>query len=442
MNQATGQREVNTGGLGPRGVPEPEAGVPQVAQPQIEGPQSVGAAGTPTALSQLTPQQAAEYGSTADKQWLYKSFTPGEVNDIEYVKGISPTMAQREQTANAARDIKDLRNLSQEAAQAERVLLDEHNTLRKGELADIAGSDVTQGNAIRAADQRISDELGAAFRQGGQVDLQPVVDQIETILNSPQGKQPAVKAVLGEIRDSLNNRAGTALETDPQQAYGARRVINYYQSKLGKAEKPGYGSQDAQQAMILVKQAIDNAIEPVAPGFQQAIANYAEAQRAIEARETIQDIESKIYDSQGRMQFGPLHNEMKKAVAARDPQGQISPYKSINEEQWTRLKNLHDDLMRVQNAQDLAKAFGSDTTQNLAGLLRKAWQGGVSTLAGAGVGSGVAAVTGPITGTIAGATTAQMMQRLFSRGAQRRAVQDMNAMLRPDPAKYPVRPPP
>jgi hypothetical protein len=402
----------------------------------------VGAQATPHGQSGLTAEEAADYGSTADKQWLYKSMPPGEANTVEYIKGITPTMAQRELTAVRARETKDLRNLSPEAAQAEREVMSEHNEKRKADFQENAGSDVTQGIEERAAKKAIDDELAAAHSHGGTVDATPVIDIINEERNAPSGKLPPVQTALDQIEKALQKRDGSGLETDPRQVHGARRVITLMQSKQWKAEHPAYGDMDVQAALIRVRDAIDASIEPASPGFKKAITNYSEAQRKIEAREVMQEAEAGLYDDQGRMQFHPLHAFMKKAIQSRDPRMPPNPYKSLTEAQMNRLKALHDDLMRVANAEDLAKAFGSDTAQNAAGFARRAMQGATSTLAGSAVGLGVTSMFGPVVGTIAGGTTTAATQRLFSRQAQRRAAMDMNKLLRPDPTRYPTQPNP
>jgi len=274
------------------------------------------------------------------------------------------------------------------------------------------------------------------------VDAAPAIDAINTERNAPSGKLPPVQTALDVVEKALHKRDGLTLEDDPRQVHGARRVITYLLSKRGQAEHPAYGEPDVQAALIRVRDVIDGTIEPASSGFKQALTNFSEAQRKIEAREIMQEAEKTLYDDQGRMQFRPFHAFMRKAVNARDPEAPLSPYKSLNEEQWNRLKSLHDDLMRVASAEDLAKAFGSDTTQNAGGFMRRAMRGAASTIAGSVVGTGVTALTGPVTGTIAGGTTAAGVQRLFSRREQARAVQDMNKMLRPDPALYPTRPNP
>jgi hypothetical protein len=401
-------------------------------------PRSAGAAASTATEAALTPQQAAEYGSVADKQWLYKTMRPGEVDNTEYIRGISPTMAQREQTAIRARETKAARNLSPEAAQAERELLDEHNTKRKTEYADVAGSDVTQGNAIRAANDRIDAGLEAAYRAGGDVESQPIADAIKAERDSPNGKLPPVRAVMKAVEDALQRPDGTGLETDPRQVHGVRRVITYLQSKHGIAENPSYGSPDVQAALIRVKEVIDRQMEPAAPGFGQAIGEYAAAQRAIEAAEALQKWEPKLLDDKGRMQFSKIHRFMNDVIQARDPRAPLNPYQSFTPEQMNRLKSLHDDLMRVATAEDLAAARGSDSTPNLFDAVKQAAKGIPGTIA-AGVAGHL--VSGPM-GMVFGPAVKEGIQSVLSQGAERRATKTMENLLRPDPAKYPTRPNP
>ena len=447
---------VPPGAAGPATVPyasSPEPGrgtanqaTPPEAPPQpppippgMGAPRSAGAAGTPFADAAMTPEQAALYGSVADKQWLYKTMHPGEADPTEYIPGINPTMAQREQTVQAARDTKTARNLSPTADQAERELLVDHNTKRKDFFQETAGSDVTQGIAIDAADKNINDALGAAFNAGGTVDPQPITRAIQAELNSPSsGKLPPVKAVMKIVSDAMRKDDGTGLETDPTRVYGVRRVINYLQSKNAIAENPAYGSRDVQAALIRVKDAIDGAIEPAAPGFRKAISDYSTAQRAIEAREAMQKAEPKLYDDKNRMQYSRVHRFMNEVIQSRDPRAPLNPYQSFTEGQMARLKSLHDDLQRVASAEDLAKARGSDTAMNFMDALKEAAQGVPGTVA-AGIAGHV--IGGPA-GIVMGPAIKQGVQGVFTRRAERAATEKMGRLLRPDPVQYPTRPNP
>jgi len=403
------------------------------------GTGSVGAAaspeGTPPGDIALTPEQSALYGSVSDKQWLYKSKTPGEVDSTVYIDGINPTMAQREQTAVAAREMKTQRNLSPEADQAERELLDEHNTKRKTHFQETAGSDVTQGIDIAAAEKNIDEALGKAFSAGGEVNHQPITRAIQAERAGPSGKLPPVQAVMKIIENAMQKSDGSGLETDPTQVYGVRRVINYLQSKNFLAENPGYGDKDVQAALIRVKAAIDGAIEPVAPGFTKALADYHTARSAFDVNEALQKWEPKLIDGQGRLQYAPMHRMMNEIIQSRDPRAPLNPWQSMPEAQLNRLKSLHDDLQRVASAEELAKARGSDTAMNALDAVKAAAQGLPGTVAAGVVGH---IVGGPI-GAAAGAAAKEGIQGVFTRRAERAATEKMNRLLRPDATQYPTR---
>jgi hypothetical protein len=433
--QATPVR-VPPGAAGPATVPYAPAAPPEVAP---AGTRSVGASasreGTPAADIALTPEQSALYGSVADKQWLYKSKTPGEADNTVYIDGINPTMAQREQTAVAAREMKTQRNLSPEADQAERELLDEHNTKRKSHFQETAGSDVTQGIDIAAAEKNIDEALGRAFSAGGEVNHQPITRAIQAERAGPSGKLPPVQAVMKIVEDAMRKSDGSGLETDPTQVYGVRRVINYLQSKNFLAENPGYGDKDVQAALIRVKAAIDGAIEPVAPGFTKALADYHTARSAFDVNEALQKWEPKLIDGQGRLQYAPMHRMMNEIIQSRDPRAPLNPWQSMPEAQLKRLKSLHDDLQRVASADELAKARGSDTAMNALDAVKAAAQGLPGTIAAGVVGH---VVGGPV-GAAAGAAAKEGIQGVFTRRAERAATEKMNRLLRPDTTQYPTR---
>jgi hypothetical protein len=429
MGRTPGSGEGGGGGMPPPGGEGPQPGM---------GPRSVGAAGTPTALAQLTEQQALEYGSVADKQWLYKSMPPGEAVTEEFVKGITPTMAQREQSVVRARETKAARNLSPEAAQAERELLDHHNTLRKDDFQEVAGSDVTQGVALRDASAAIDSELEAAFASGAQADPAAIMDAIQAERTTPGGKLPPVQAVLNSVEKAMQKLDGTGLETDPRQIWGVRRVINFLQSKHAIAETKSLGHPDVQASLERIKAVLDQTNEGVAPGFNKALANYAEAQRKIEANEVMQAAEKTLYDDKGRMQFSRFHKFMKDVITARDPRAGINPYKSLSPEQMGRLKSLHDDLMRVASAEDLARAAGSDTTPNLLDVVKQAAKGVTGTVVSGAIGH----VVGGPAGALLSGVAQNRIASLFDKRAIRRAGEDMNQLLHPDPAKYPLKPNP
>jgi hypothetical protein len=295
---------------------------------------------------------------------------------------------------------------------------------------------VTQQAALKDANDNIDTSLQSAFRNNGTVNPQPIADQISTELASPAGKLPPVQTAMKTLTDALQKSDGTGMETDPRMVYGVRRVINYMQSKKGQLENPGYGDADVMAALQRVKQATDGAIEPAAPGFKQAIADYATARQAIDAKEALQAAEPKLYDNLGRMQYPAMHRFMNDVVQSRDPRAPLNPYQSLTDMQMARLKSIHDDLQRVASASDLAKASGSDTTQSLLSTLRSAAGGLPGTIAASVAGH----VFGGPLGAILGGTAKQAISNVVSERAGQRNLAKMGTMLRPDPTQFPTTP--
>ena len=242
----TGNEQTHTDGRTYAEVQPPDGPVTWVPKEHLaEAPQPAAPAGaqiTPPGQATLTPEQEAAAGSTADKQWLYRTSVPGEADNAEYIQGITPTLAQREQTVNAARDAKVLQRISPDAEQNQRELLTAHSNLRKAEFQDTAGSDVTQQADMKAANDQIDQQLQAAYAHGGTVDLQPVVDAAKAELTGSGGKLPPVKSAMQEIINAAQKSDGSGLENNPLQANAVRRAIIYMQSKQGQLANPGYGA--------------------------------------------------------------------------------------------------------------------------------------------------------------------------------------------------------
>ena len=285
--------------------------------------------------------------------------------------------------------------------------------------------------------------MQAAYAHGGTVDLQPVIDAAKAELTGSAGKLPPVKSAMQEIINAAQKLDGTGLETNPFQANAVRRAIIYMQLKAGRLANPGYGAPDTMAAMTRVKDVLTKQIEPAAPGFTEANANYAKARQALDAREALQEYEPKLYTGPlGNMTFGPMHRLMGDIIKARDPNAPLSGYKLLTEEQMNRLKLLHDDLQRVASAEELAKAAGSDTTQTLFDMARRAAKQSVSGLVGMGTGFAVGHLFGHEAGMAAGMFTKDALGWMFEQRAIAQATREHNALLHPDPALYPTKPNP
>ena len=405
---------------------------PQAATPEgVPLPSSVGAAasreGTPPGQIALSPREAANSQLVADLGWLTKTKQPGVADPNIYLDGITPTKAQIEQSVTAARELKELKIANPAIAQEDAAVADLHNDIRKKAYGDQAGSQLTTARQLDFVNQKIENDLANVWRNKGDADSGGIIQQIQTELSGSAGELPPMKSAMGQISDSVA-RAGT----DPQKLYASRRLVNYMQSKAGQRENPGYGDADVQRALVNVKGAMDQAIEPAAPGFQKAMSDYSNARGPLDAQSELQDRELGLLDSKGVMQYSKVHKLMGDVILGRSPESPTNPFQGLSDGQMTTLKNIHDDLQRVATARDLAAASGSDTAQNLVGLLKQ-YAKGAAVPAAVGIankvipGSGIA---------VLGAKHAILDPILGARAA-RRQVREGMAAIHPDMSKYP-----
>jgi hypothetical protein len=386
-------------------------------------PAPAGAAPTPATAAAMTPQEVAINRSQAENTKLLEQQQPG-VQDLNlYVDGSHPTVAQIEQTVNASREDKTLRNLNTEVSQEAREVADRNNTARQIHYGDNAGSQFDVNAATKARDDQLEADIGAAFRRKGQADAQPIVDVGQSILNGPDGKIDPVVRVVKNVTDKLYDADGN-LETDPAKLWGVRKQINFLLSKEAAIETPS--NQAAARQLMQLRNAVDAAIEPAAPGFGDAISNYAAASRPIDAMELLQAREPKLYDSLNRMQYSKVQQMMREAVAARHPDAPLNPWQSLSDDQMQRLWALRDDLRRSASAEDLARASGSDTVPNAIDVAKQY--------------SGVALSAVPVLGPMAYRAKAALAPILDAAAARRQRARGMQ-MQYPDPAKYQLRNP-
>jgi hypothetical protein len=366
----------------------------------------------------------------ADKQWVFSSQEPGILDTKQYIPGETISTAQREQTANAAREQKTQRNISPAAQQEEERFLHDQSEFRKNHFQETAGNDVLQQTAMETASKEIDTALTAAFSKGGKVDTAPIASAVGAELRGSAGELPPLKSAMKQITDALADK------TDPRDVYKVRRLINYLQSKTGKLENPGYGDADVQAALTRVKQEVDRQIEPAAPGFGKAMSDYSAAQRAIEANEYLQKEEPKLYDKNGRMQYSRFHNFMVRMVMQRDPNVAPNPAQSVSQAQFERLQGIHDSLKRAASAEDLARAKGSDSAPNLMDIAREALSGLPGQIAAGVVGH---AALGPF-GAVAGPIAKAGVEALLSKRGQARATENMRNLLYPEGTTSPQPP--
>lgn len=361
-------------------------GLPNSGPAPLGDPRSVGAAGTPNELTTMPRAEAIAQRATGEVQRLIEP-QPQGVDANNYVPGVSPTEAHMVQNARASRNEKLLESEMPDGFKQRRA---ENNDARVNFFQDMAGTDTLIRRAIEDRAARAETDLRAAWANKTAADTAPVMETAQAILESPDGRRPAVRAAVDSVTKELLDAKGNPI-TDPELLYGVRKHIDDLLSKAGAADNPMATRVKAQ--LLDLKKALDGAIEPAAPGFRQYLDNFATASRPIDEMEVLQGyLKGKsLLDSRNQMTYSGVQRMMRDIVTDR-ASNDINPAHSITDDTMAKLWALRDDLRRVASAEDLAKARGSDTFQNFADFVKSGAKTGALGAAHA--------VAGPLTGGI------------------------------------------
>jgi hypothetical protein len=285
---------------------------------------------------------------------------PTALNMSEMVPGSAPTLA--EATANPGiatlqrtmRDVNPNPFIAQEQQQA---------TSRLAMLGHATGTpaDIEAAQAARDADA--SQALSTVFQNAKPANAQPVVDTIDSILNGPSGKRPAVSNTLNQVRNLMvDPKTDAAIpDADPSMLYNSvRKGINdMIDSKMATSNPAGI---QASRELLQVRDALDGQIEQAAPGFQNYLNNYSAASRPIDAMQYLQGLN--LTNAQGDVTLAKVQNALSSLQKTASKPG-ANAAQSVTPEQIDTLTSIRDDLLRSGNA-GLGKSVGSATAQNLA----------------------------------------------------------------------------
>jgi hypothetical protein len=174
----------------------------------------------------------------------------------------------------------------------------------------------------------------------------------------------------------------------------------------------------------------------MAPGYKDMRATYRAHAEKIEAMNILQEkTRGMLSQTTTPMRFSDFQRMMKNIVDMRKtPSTDLNPYKSITDEQMSRLWNVRDDLRRVATASELARAPGSDTLPNVLDLLKRH--------IGPGAVHAVANFISPGWGTVAVNTLQQIAAPHFAARAQAQTRARAQELLHPpNPLINPNAPP-
>lgn len=186
--------------------------------------------------------------------------------------------------------------------------------------------------------------------------------------------------VVGPIDNALSviKSGPTAFESDPEQLYGIRKSINDQLETTGPQT-----SSDARLAtseLLTVRDALDDAIEKAAPGYDAYRAKYAELSQPVNQMQYLQSLG--LTDARGNLTLAKVKGALDNINKLQQKPG-LNGAKSLTGDQIASLQMLHDDLYHASNL-SLGRAVGSDTVQNVAGAnaLQNMLPGRIGALAG------------------------------------------------------------
>ena len=348
------------GGGGGGSAPTPRQPAPTAtttpATPQAGGAQAT----TAEELAANAPDRAREIAgkvSTLD-QMISQRPNIGQADFAEHVKGNLPTQAEGLGDAELATIQRQLEE-DQRFVNRRKTLNDNRQDHYDNQAGTAEQLDTLEKD-IAAWDK---ETLEPVWSRKSPVDASGVEAEIKARLASPEAQVGPIEAALKEVEQRLYNRSTGELHTDPQMLYGARRHISHLLSRAGQKANPAYADDAVMSELIAMRDSIDRAIEPGAPGFKAWVTEHANKMRDVDRMTLLQSMRSKIIGADGEIQGSRLVTQLK-ALRTMMARGGANPAHSLTQEDLEMLRDLHTDLLREGNRK-LAMPLGSNTRQNL-----------------------------------------------------------------------------
>jgi hypothetical protein len=319
----------------------------------------------------VTQAQADAY---ADK--IIQSFAKGgptTISDNQLIAGSQPTLAQSTGNAGLATLERGVQAQNPNPFDAQTAA---NQAARLQVMSGLTGSQADIDAATAARDQMTSAARTAAFANAKPVDAQPVVDQINELIQNNAGR-PTVQGPLQQVRNQLVTQVpdptvdpatgqptpGAMMDqaiSDPATLYNVRKYIGDIVSP--KAAGTAQDGRAAAAQLLTLKPVLDDTIESGAPGYTAYIKQFDQLSQPINGMQALQALN--LTDAQGNITLAKLDNAVKGLTKQQNAPGARNA-DSVTPEQMGQLTALRDD-MRRQGLSSLGKGIGSNTFQNFA----------------------------------------------------------------------------
>lgn len=290
----------------------------------------------------------------------------------ELVPGSVPTMAQGSGDAGLSQLERTLLNNPESGAR----LAEQYAAQRAARLAAVEG--VAGTPAAREAAVQARAQAAAPLYEQFNSRSYPIDSQLGELLQRPaiqQAMQRAERIAANEGRSAATSEMGPASisgRTLQDINMGVGDLLGDISSGIGATER---------RAIMGAKGQLLDKLEQMNPAYQQANAKFAELSKPINTMDVAQSLLEKIQPALAR--YGASTKEQASAYAraleaakdtVKNQTGINKPIEQvIDEKAMDILNNVAKDLGRKVGAEEMGKAVGSNTAQNLAAqnLLRR-----------------------------------------------------------------------
>ena len=283
------------------------------------------------------------------------------------VPGSNPTLGQVADDAGIAQLERTLLNNPETAGPLNQAYQAQQAARRKA-IADVAGTPehraaIEQGRSVFA-----NEDYGNAFAQGIDAEMAKALQpQIDSLMKRPsiQSAKMVAKGLAAEKDIAL---------TDFGSLEGMDWVKKALDNQISKATsgQTSIGKQKL-EALMQTKQDLMDTLEQIAPAYKTANDNFAKMSRQINSADVAADLQNRLYKNAewgaGKEMGSTYQTELSKAIDSVKKQTGMN--KSLSQVMDTKdiatLEAIAKDLARKENAQNLGRAVGSPTMQNMMG---------------------------------------------------------------------------
>lgn len=307
--------------------------------------------------SEVLQQSATDAGKAAQAAQRARALVPGSNPTLGQVAN-DPGLAQLERTL--------LNNPETAGPLAQRYA--EQQAARKAAIGGVAGTPehraaIDEGRAIFA-----NEDYANAFKQGVDADMAKALQpQIDSLMKRPsiQSAKMIAKGLAAEKDVALTN-------------FGSLEGLDWLKkaldNQISAAAKPGSSIGKEQLAALnQTKADLMLTLEQIAPAYKAANDNFAKMSRQINGMDVAADLQNRLYKNAewgaGKELGSTYQGELSKAMDS--VKRQTGQNKALADVMGTKdiatLEAIAKDLARKENAQNLGRAVGSPTMQNMMG---------------------------------------------------------------------------